>query len=43
MMRVQTLEGATIALAPFDFAKTLDFLRGFPPTLGKPLVFGDGL
>ena len=31
------------ARAPFDFAKTLDFLRGFPPTLGKLLVVGNGL
>ena len=43
MMRVRTIEGTTTALAPFDFAKTLDFLRGFPPTLGKLLVVGDGL
>ncbi len=43
MTRVRTIEGATAALPPFDFAKTLDFLRGFPPTLGKFLVVGDGL
>ena len=43
MTRVRTIEGSTAALAPFDFAKTLDFLRGFPPTLGKLLVVGDGL
>ena len=43
MTRVQTIEGATAAVAPFDFAKTLYFLRGFPPTLGKFLVVGDSL
>ena len=43
MTRVRTIEGTTAALAPFDFAKTLDFLRGFPPTLGKLLVVGDNL
>ena len=42
-MDVRTIEGTTAALEPFDFAKTLDFLRGFPPTLGKLLVVGDGL
>ena len=42
-MRVRTIEGTTAAVAPFDFAKTLDFLRGFPPALGKFLVVGDGL
>ena len=41
--RVQAIEGTTVALIPFDFAKTLDFLRGFPPTLGKFLVVDDGL
>ena len=43
MTIVRTIEGATTALAPFDFAKTLDFLRGFPPTVGKLLVIGNGL
>lgn len=43
MTRVWAIEGTTTALAPFDFARTLDFLRGFPPTLGKLLVVGDGL
>ena len=43
MTKARTIEGTTAALAPFDFAKTLDFLRGFPPTLGKHLVVGDGL
>ena len=43
MTRVRKIEGTTAALAPFDFAKTLDFLRGFPPTLGKLLVVCDGL
>ena len=43
MIRVRTIEGTTTALVPFDFAKTLDFLRGFPPTLGKLLVVGDSL
>ena len=43
MTGVRTIEGTTAALMPFDFAKTLDFLRGFPPTQGKLLVVGDGL
>ena len=43
MTRVRTIAGTTAALEPFDFARTLDFLRGFPPTLGKFLVVGDGL
>ena len=43
MTRLRTIEGATAAVAPFDFAKTLDFLRGFPPTLGKLLVVDDSL
>ena len=43
MTTVRTIEGTTAAQVPFDFAKTLDFLRGFPPTLGKLLVVGDGL
>ena len=43
MTSVWTIEGTTAAVVPFDFAKTLDFLRGFPPTLGKLLVVGDGL
>ena len=42
MTRVHPIEGTTSALAPFDFAKTLDSLRGFPPTLGERLVVGDG-
>ena len=43
MTRIRTIEGSTAAVAPFDFAMTLDFLRGFPPTLGRLLVVGDGL
>ena len=43
MTRVWTVEGTTSALAPFDFAKTLDFLGVFPPTVGKLRVVGDGL
>ena len=30
-------------MTPFDFAKTRDFLRRFPPTLGKVLVVSNGL
>ena len=43
MTSVATIEGTTAALVPFDFARTLDFLRRFPPTLGKFLVVGDAL
>ena len=43
MTKVRTVEGATAAVAPFDFGKTLDFLRGFPPVLGRLPVVGDGL
>ncbi len=43
MTKVRTVEGTTAAVAPFDFGKTLDFLRGFPPVLGRLPVVGDGL
>ncbi len=43
MTRHRTIEGTAAGLPPFDFAKTLDFLRGFPPTLGKLSVVGDSL
>ena len=41
MSELVQIDGTANPVAPFDFVKTLKFLRGFPPTLGLRLVVGD--
>ena len=36
------IEGTTNPCLPFEFARALDMLKGFPPTLGLRLVVGNG-
>ena len=43
MSELVQIDGTANPVAPFDFAKTLKFLRGFPPTLGLRLVVGNCL
>ena len=41
MSHLHRIDGTASPAAPFDFAKTLDFLRRFPPTFGLNMVVGN--